>query len=537
MKKSLVSILFLCCHFLFAHNANYNHLILRHWTLAKEHKTVEGSFYMLKNGELYIEDANLSIIHFPLSSFSIEDQNYAQKRNEWIKEINDTQISTRTNQSEILPISDYKFWISLLLLTLLSVYTFTTREKRKLNYLIPFLSIGVLAFLFGFTYTTMAPQIPNTNPLFIDSAFIPFKPNVYTRWDSKYFYVESHGIPTTHAMMSGITSWQQQVPIPQCYTGNNPWSIPLNPEIASTPVPVNPQHFLRGAVAIAVNGIAIFNPYTNTGVDALVDGQLDNWGGHCGRADDYHYHIAPLHLYGYTLNTLPIAFALDGFAVYGSFEPDGSSMKPLDSNHGHFGTNGVYHYHGTTAKPYMIGNMVGKVTEDTTLQIVPQASAKPIRPAGTPLKGATIVDCIPNGTNNGYTLNYTLNGQKYAVDYTWTPSGKYTFNFISPTGTTTSTYNGFAQCSLPTSTEEKNILSDQIIIYPNPNHNILHISLSDPIRENDVKEILIFNLMGNLTYKMDRFKPDIDISNMKPGTYIVQMNLTQNQISKKLIIH
>jgi hypothetical protein len=79
-------------------------------------------------------------------------------------------------------------------------------------------------------------------------------------------------------------------------------------------------------------------------VDALLDGQLDQWGGHSGRADDYHYHTAPLHLDAQTPDILPIAFALDGFAIYGSLEPDGAPMLPLDTNHGHFDAAGVYHY-------------------------------------------------------------------------------------------------------------------------------------------------------------------------------------------------
>ena len=61
-------------------------------------------------------------------------------------------------------------------------------------------------------------------------------------------------------------------------------------------------------------------------------------------------------------------------------------MTTLDANHGHY-LSGVYHYHGTAAAPYMIGNMVGQVTEDANLQIIPQAQAKPIRTAGTPLSG------------------------------------------------------------------------------------------------------------------------------------------------------
>jgi hypothetical protein len=102
-------------------------------------------------------------------------------------------------------------------------------------------------------------------------------------------------------------------------------------------------------------------------VDAFLDGQLDNFGGHCGRADDYHYHNAPMFLDEKTSEILPIAFALDGYAVYGTLEPNGNPMMPLDVNHGHEGSNGIYHYHGTKTAPYMIGNMVGVVTEDSYL--------------------------------------------------------------------------------------------------------------------------------------------------------------------------
>ena len=51
----------------------------------------------------------------------------------------------------------------------------------------------------------------------------------------------------------------------------------------------------------------------NRGDDALLAGELDDWGGHCGRADDYHYHIAPTHLQTVVGKKVPIAYALDGF--------------------------------------------------------------------------------------------------------------------------------------------------------------------------------------------------------------------------------
>ena len=68
-------------------------------------------------------------------------------------------------------------------------------------------------------------------------------------------------------MMVGITSWQQQVPVPQSYTGSNSWSIPLQPEFSASPLSTS-SHLLKGAMAVGVNGIPIFNPLNNRGEDA-----------------------------------------------------------------------------------------------------------------------------------------------------------------------------------------------------------------------------------------------------------------------------
>jgi hypothetical protein len=65
-----------------------------------------------------------------------------------------------------------------------------------------------------------------------------------------------------------------------------------------------------------------------------------------------------------------------------------------------------------------------------------------------PLKGATITNCQPKITKDGYILDYTKGGANYSVDYGWTQAGVYNFKFISPTGTTTATYNGFKPCKV-----------------------------------------------------------------------------------------
>ena len=129
------------------------------------------------------------------------------------------------------------------------------------------------------------------NPPALASFFKPFAKTIRFHWDRDFLFVESTGMPD-HPMMTGITAWQQQVPIPQAYTGNNAWKIPLHPVPAQNPMSTK-EHFFRGAIALAVNGVPIFNPIKNNGkTDTLLAGELDRWGGHCGRADDYHYHIA-----------------------------------------------------------------------------------------------------------------------------------------------------------------------------------------------------------------------------------------------------
>jgi hypothetical protein len=46
-----------------------------------------------------------------------------------------------------------------------------------------------------------------------------------------YWQVESNGLPA-HNMMVGITSWQQQVPLPMTYKGSNAWQLPRKPALA-----------------------------------------------------------------------------------------------------------------------------------------------------------------------------------------------------------------------------------------------------------------------------------------------------------------
>ena len=273
----------------------------------------------------------------------------------------------------------------------------------------------------------------------IAEAFAPFEKrgDIKTRRDDRWFFVESNGVPD-HPLMVGIRSWQQQVPLPQKYVGDNAWRIPLHPVPAANPATTK-DRFLRGAIAVAVNGIPIFNPLNNRGEDALAIGELDDYGGHCGRADDYHYHVAPVHLEKVVGKGQPVAFALDGYPIYGYTEPDGSPVKDLDWMGGHEDAAGNYHYHATKAYPYLNGGFRGEVTERDG-QVDPQPRAQGVREALQPLRGATIVGFESTGAASRK-LTYDVSGRKGTVDYTVKDNGSTTFTFTDPQGrSTTETY-------------------------------------------------------------------------------------------------
>lgn len=261
--------------------------------------------------------------------------------------------------------------------------------------------------------------------------FAAFSPRVKVRWDQDFLYVENNGIPA-HGMMKGITAWQQQVPLPQMYSGDNAWRIPLHPVPAGQSIPIK-GHFLRGAIALAVNGIPIFNPQNNRGEISKEIGELDDWGGHCGRADDYHYHVAPLHLQDVVGKGKPIAYSLDGYPIYGLAEPDGSPVGNLDECNGHTTKGCGYHYHASLKYPYLNGGFHGAVAEREG-QVDPQPRARPVRPDLPPLRGAVITGFTASPDDREFALRYAIGGKQGTVSYGSLGDGSWKFRFVDPNG-------------------------------------------------------------------------------------------------------
>ncbi len=251
------------------------------------------------------------------------------------------------------------------------------------------------------------------------------------RQDDKFFYVESNSMPD-HRMMVGITAWQQQVPIPQPYFGDNAWRIPLEPIVAKNPLSAK-SHFFRGAIALAANGVPIFNPIKNDGrTDTLLAGELDEFGGHCGRGDDYHYHIAPTHLQEIIGKDKPVAYALDGYPIYGYTEPDGSEVRGLDEFNGHSTPTLGYHYHATKKYPYLNGGFHGEVKE-VGGQVDPQPRAGGVREALPPLRGAKITG-FESKDNKQFSIKVEVGRETRYVNYLLNEDGSVKFDFVDGSG-------------------------------------------------------------------------------------------------------
>lgn len=229
--------------------------------------------------------------------------------------------------------------------------------------------------------------------------------------DSTYAYVKTNGL-AGHLMMDGITATNLQIPLAQNFFGANAWRIPIVPAIANTTTPVD-----DGPIGVAVNGVPIFNPCKQGGCqngDTKMLGELDDCNGHAGRADDYHYHAAPTCLLSTQpanyWDTHPVGWALDGFAIFGFNDANGTVATRDNICGGNanavVGGPAGYSYHVTTSAPYVLSCLRGVPSPDLAGQ---GAKYRPIRqPPVTPFAVANMT--LANDAADGYNvLQFTAN--------------------------------------------------------------------------------------------------------------------------------
>ena len=174
--------------------------------------------------------------------------------------------------------------------------------------------------------------------------------------------LKSSGLPNhSHALMQGITASNQQFPI----THNHETNINLSPKVNG-----NTRSTVAGPIGVAVNGISLFNPDTqgpkqsSTGrpPNTYDIGELDECGGHAGRGDDYHYHIAPKCLIeelgaDHVENKKrPIGFSMDGFPILalGWFDAANDIEAKLDKCRGVYDADDQYFYNVKHSAKYNI---------------------------------------------------------------------------------------------------------------------------------------------------------------------------------------
>lgn len=421
----------------FGHSVGHGSALLRSWHL-NDGTHLRGSFHGIRQRCVVIEDKAGRLRAVPLERLRTDDRQYAEERILAISllhaTVSEPRLPVKRHHQDGLEKQEQAVWPQVLLVGLLfgaavgGVSLLNRRRPLVMRVIGASLALTSGAMVVQQSNALLKSTVMATDPAYVDETFDAFKPHVKTRWDDAFFYVESNGMPTEMPAMKGITAWQQQVPIPQPYAGSNAWAIPLKPEIAAIAVSLD-SALHTGAVAIGVNGVPVFNPENNRGEFSYDIGELDAFGGHCGRADDYHYHIAPVHLQKIVGTSKPIAWALDGYPMFGFEEPDGSEVKDLDVHLGHV-WKGEYHYHATKTQPYMIASMRGKITVQND-QIIPQPRASSIRPFLQALRGATITDYRQCDATH-YALRYAINGTTHWVNYRWDSAGKFTYVFVKP---------------------------------------------------------------------------------------------------------
>lgn len=258
--------------------------------------------------------------------------------------------------------------------------------------------------------------------------------------DDRSASFDSYGLPdSSHTLMVGITATNQQLPFKQDATAaaNNQIRIPLNPSIAATATLTE-----AGAIGIAVNGVPIFDPRTQAGDHAphtLEIGELDDCGGHAGRGDDYHYHVAPNCLIaelGETrieIDRVPIAYARDGFSVHAIGWFNETSIEGnLDGCRGTEDSTGQYFYNVQREANFDMLNCYRGTPQNTG----PHGESKRYNKNGEAMSGAI-------GFEGLVPMKFSINAYTYDANNCHIASGTFGGeSVILANGTANSEYSG-----------------------------------------------------------------------------------------------
>ncbi len=225
------------------------------------------------------------------------------------------------------------------------------------------ISFGGQSCSISVSVTSGAPTLPSVyskiygaTSITFDGTWVTIKCNALPDHVSAYYPVgnplyQAYSGPT----FGGFTFSQNPNTIS---TQNITLKIPVNPTVAAVHA-TTPM----GVMGVALNGVPLFNQYAAGG--SPLSGEIvsfDKYYGHPQMTGMYHYHVEPLYLTTVKATKWALmGFLLDGFPVYGPKEENNTDPTGLDVYHGHTHVTadypgGIYHYHFTTASPYLNGN-------------------------------------------------------------------------------------------------------------------------------------------------------------------------------------
>jgi hypothetical protein len=268
-----------------------------------------------------------------------------------------------------------------------------------------------------------------------------FAGSVDVSCNSDYAIIQSDTYPD-HELMTGIVGTNEQIAVPANYAA----PIHLSPQFEGRP------QTRDAALGVAVNGVPIYD-YTGGGEmtqadlkhhqvrhDTLLTKQLDNCGGHAGRGDDYHYHVKPICM----INEMEsagddaiIAWAFDGFPIYGDKNPDGSEIEEsaLDVCNGQVDSTFGYRYHTSVDAPYLIQCLMGKVDSFRNLPRVRPLKAVnggPGPQSGKPPRGGVENLVFTENTSGTRRMQYTYRSENYYIEYSNSANAN-CFDFVTRT--------------------------------------------------------------------------------------------------------
>jgi len=205
-----------------------------------------------------------------------------------------------------------------------------------------------------------APTTPTVSG--VQALYSQFANTVTVSIDGPTVTLRTNNLPDHKSPYWGLNSGSYEAPHPGMQVNphliaaqNLTFRIPSSPAMTATT-----SDTPLGPIGISVNGVVLFNQYAAMRQPLTSEIiSFDKYNGHPSPSNQYHYHFEPVSITAASRSRL-VGVLLDGFPVYGPLDSDGGTPANLDACNGHTAAtpefaSGIYHYHTTTAVPYISG--------------------------------------------------------------------------------------------------------------------------------------------------------------------------------------